>query len=286
MSNSDQVAEAHRVADANGVVVPVEHDRPETEDLTPERTFRRSVGEGRRRLGRGTLAMASTGLVGGIDVGTGVLGLLLVEQSTGSKLLGGLAFGIGFLALALARGELFTEDLLVPVTAVVARKSRIRQLPRLWAVTGVTNLVGGWVITGFIVSGLPALKATAIVDGQHYVNIGLGTRAFSLAVLGGTVITLMTWMQHSTDSVGAKVVSAFAAAFLLVAGGLDHAIVASLVMFAALHTDHAPFGYLAWAETAAWATLGNLVGGLGLVTILRIFQVPHRVAAERGRPEV
>ena len=80
------------ICDAKGVVVPVEHDRPETEDLTPERTFRRSVGEGRRRLGRGMLYMASTGLVGGIDVGTGVLGLLLVECSTGSKLLGGLAF--------------------------------------------------------------------------------------------------------------------------------------------------------------------------------------------------
>jgi len=192
----DEAAEAEAAAEAEGVVVPVEHDRPEVEELTPERTFRRTVGEGRRRLGRGSLSMAATGVVGGIDVGTGVL------------------------ALALARGELFTEDLLVPVTAVVARKSRARQLPRLWAVTGTANLAGGWLITAFIISGFPALRATAITDGRYYVDIGLGTRAFSLAILGGTVITLMTWMQHSTESVGAKAISAFAAAFLRGAGGL------------------------------------------------------------------
>jgi formate-nitrite transporter family protein len=52
------------------------------------------------------------------------------------------------------------------------------------------------------------------------------------------------------------------------------------VCFAALQAG-APFGYLDWLELAAFAALGNMLGGLGLVTILRLLQVPHKVLAER-----
>lgn len=287
MNLSDDEREAQATSeDSAGAVIPIEQDRPEKDEQSPESAFRRTVEEGRRRLGRRLLPMAATGIVGGLDVGTGVLALLLVEHDTRSKLLGGLAFGIGFIALTLARSELFTEDFLVPVSAVVARKSRARQLPRLWVVTGVANLAGGWIISLFIIAGFPSLGATALSAGTYYIGLGLGWRAFALAVLGGLVITLMTWMQHASDSVGARALAAESTAFLLGAGGLNHAIVASIVMFCALNTGHAPFGYLAWAQSAGWATLGNLAGGLGFVTLLRLLQVPHRVSVERSRPEV
>src|SRR3954470_14527188 len=115
-------------------------NEPEVED-----TFERTVLEGRRRMSRGWPALIATGLVGGIDVATGVMAMLVVEAKTGDKLLGGLAFSIGFIALTLARSELFTEDFLVPVGAVIARQSRVRSLLRLWWVTAAANLVGGWV---------------------------------------------------------------------------------------------------------------------------------------------
>ena len=43
-------------------------------------------------------------------------------------------------------------------------------------------------------------------------------------------------------------------------------------MFAALHVG-APFGYLQVAQRLAFVTLGNAIGGLGLVTVLRLVQV-------------
>jgi hypothetical protein len=52
----------------------------------------------------------------------------------------------------------------------------------------------------------------------------------------------------------------------------------------ALHTGHAPFGCRQWAQTAGWAALGNIVGGVGLVTVLRLLPVPHKVREERARP--
>lgn len=252
---------------------------------SPESAFERTVEEGRRRLARSTSALAATGLVGGIDVGIGVLGLLLVKHATGSEMLAGLAFTIGFIALTLARSELFTENFLVPVIAVVARQSTLLRLLRLWGGTLVCNLIGGWVLTWLLMAGFPELRRTAISAGSRYVRFGLGWRAFALALVAGLVITLMTWMQHAVDALSGRIVAAVIASFLLGAGTLDHAIVASLVMFAALHAGHAPFGYLRWLETALFAALGNLIGGVGLVTLLRLLQVPERLARRRARPD-
>jgi formate/nitrite transporter FocA (FNT family) len=248
-----------------------------------EETFLDVIDEGRRRLSRRTWPLLATGMVGGIDVGTGVLGLLLVEDATGNALLAGLAFSIGFIALTLARSELFTEDFLIPVSTVIARQARLRMLIRLWVGTLATNLLGGWIFTWFIIQGFPQLKPVAREAGAFYVNLGYGLRAFSLAVLGGAVITLMTWMQHGTKSMGTRLVPAVTAGFLLGGGKLNHAIVNSLLMFAALHS-HAPFGYLDYAKTAGFAAIGNVVGGVGLVTMLRVLQVPHKVKEERENP--
>ena len=256
-------------------------------ELDVEETFRLTVDEGRRRMSRRLGPLVATGLVGGIDVGTGVLALLLVEHATGSKLLGGLAFSVGFIALALARSELFTEDFLVPVTSVIARQARFRQLVRLWVGTAIANLAGGWLFVWLVMRGYPDLSETAIEAGGYYVDLGIGLRAFCLAIIGGAVITLMTWMQrHGRDSVAVRIVPAITGAFLLAGGQLNHAIVNSLLMFSALQTGHAPFGYGQWATTAGWAALGNLVGGVGLVTLLRQLQVIDAVRKERQNPAV
>jgi formate/nitrite transporter FocA (FNT family) len=249
-----------------------------------EEALTRAIDEGRRRISRRTWPLLATGVLGGIDVGTGVLALLFVENETQSKLLAGLAFTIGFIALTLARSELFTEDFLVPVTTVIARQARFRMLIRLWVGTLVANLVGGWLFTYLIMKGFPQFAETAIKAGSFYVDLGLGVKAFSLAVIGGAVITLMTWMQHTTESTGVRLVPAITGGFLLAGAQLNHAIVNSLLMFAALHTGHAPFGYAQWAQTAGLAAVGNIVGGVVLVTLLRVFQSPHTVAKERDNP--
>lgn len=249
-----------------------------------EDTFLAVVEEGRRRMSRRVLPLLATGAVGGVDIGIGVLGLLLVEGATKDPLLGGLAFSFGFAVLTLARSELFTEDFLIPVSTVIARQAKAWMLLRLWLGTLLANLAGGWVITWFIVEGFPQLHSTAVEVGTFYVHLGLGFRAFALAVLGGAVITLMTWMQHGSSSEAGRIVAAIGAGFLLGAARLNHAIVNSLLMFAALQTGKASFGYLQWAETAGLAAVGNMAGGIALVTILRLFQVPHKVRHERAHP--
>jgi formate/nitrite transporter FocA (FNT family) len=245
-----------------------------------EETFDRLVEEGQMRLGRSWTGLVSTALLGGIDVGAGAIALLIVENQTHSVVLAGLAFSIGFIALTLAHSELFTENFLIPVAAVVARKANFLALTRLWVVSAIGNLIGGWVLMGIAMAAFPNLRETALESGKFYISLGWSMRAFTLGIIGGFVITLMTHMQHGTESDGVKLVPAVVMGFMLGAGKLNHAIVASLLTFAALHAG-APFGYYDWLKLFTLGVISNMVGGLLLVTLLRLLQVPHKVKAER-----
>ena len=263
---------AHTDADddverATGQGRPVSENDPELEG-----TFQAAVEEGTLRLRRNLPTLLATGLVGGIDLSIGVIALIVVEHETGSKLLAALAFTIGFIALTLARGELFTENFLVPVTAIIAHQARLRELARLWIGTGMMNLVGGWLVMVLFITSMPDLGPTAIRVGELYPAMGISWQAFALAILGGAVITVMTWMERNCDTQGPRVVAAVAASFVLAAVPLNHVIVSSLEMFAALHAG-APFGYLDYAAVTVWSMLGNTVGGLLLVTLVRLVQV-------------
>jgi formate/nitrite transporter FocA (FNT family) len=274
---------------------PHHHDADEDEvevaDEGVREAFEGAVVEGDARLNRSLLAVLATGAVGGVDLGIGVLAMLTVRHATGSELLGGLAFAVGFIALVLGRSELFTENFLVPILSVVAGRGRWRDVGRLWAGTMVANLVGGWVIMAIVVAGVPQLRTsdTLVEVGNHFAAQGITLTTFASAVLGGASITLLTWMERSTDAVIGKIVAAVSIAFVLTATPLLHSIVTSLEMFGTLWVDPA-LGYGDWAGIFGWAVLGNVVGGVLLVTVLRLAQAtgaaqqgPHEGEADAAR---
>lgn len=247
-----------------------------------EEAFDRLLAEGKDRLARPLIPLAATGLLGGIDVGIGVLAYLVVDHQTHQPLLAAAAFTIGFIALLLARSELFTENFLVPVTARVAGHGSWYQLGRLWLVTLVANLAGGLAMAGMIVVSQPDLRVTAAALGRHYATLGVSWRSLLLAVLAGVVITLLTRMQHATDAFGPKLVAAVAMSFVLVGAQLFHSVLDSIFMFTGLLAGHPGYSWADWAGALGWASLGNIVGGVGLVTSIRLLRVPHRVEEERA----
>lgn len=246
-----------------------------------EDAFNRMVDEGTQRLHRGWREVLVTGFFGGTEVAMGVLAYLSVLQATHNPLLAGLAFSIGFLALLLGRSELFTEGFLVPVTTVAAKRASPAQLGKLWGGTLAANLVGGWVIMWLIITAFPKLHAQTIESAAHFATAPLSTQTMCLAVLGGMAITLMTRMQHGTDSMPAKIAAAVAGAFLLAGLQLFHSILDSLLIFGALMTGDAPFGYLDWLRWFGYTVVGNVFGGLLLVTLLRLLRSKDRLREER-----
>ena len=235
--------------------------------------YHRSVVAGEERLHRTWPNLFATGFVGGMDVGVGVLALVVVREATGNELLGALAFASGFVALVLARSELFTENFMVPVAVVVTERHQVGGLLRLWIGTLVTNWLGGAVLVSMVMWALPKLDETAVEVGSFYPALGIGARSFVSAMLGGVLITLLTWVERATPETMGKLVMAVVTAFLLAAPPLNHSVVGALEMMAGLFTGDAPYGWIDALGAAGWAVAGNLVGGIGLVTVLRLVQV-------------
>ena len=250
-----------------------------------EQAFNRMVDEGTQRLHRSPREVLVTGFFGGTEVAMGVLAYLSVLLATGNPLLAGLAFSVGFLALLLGRSELFTEGFLVPVTTVVAKRASVAQLLTLWAGTLAANLVGGWLIMWLVMAAFPKLHEQTIESAKHFVEAPLNAESIALALLGGMVITLMTRMQHGTDSMPAKIAAAVAGAFLLAGLQLFHSILDSLLIFGALIAGGTSFGYLDWLSWFGYTVVGNIVGGLALVTLLRLIRSKDRLKEERREAE-
>lgn len=244
-------------------------DEPVEDEIQVE--FEEIVGEGAERLHRTFRATLVTGFLGGVEVGTGVLAYLGVLYETDSHLLAGLAFSVGLIALLLAHSELFTENFLLPIAALVAREGTAVQLAKLWGGTLLANLVGGWLIMAIVVTAFPQWHDLIEETALHFIDTPLSWTFAALAVLGGAVITLMTRMQAGTESEPAKIVAAVAGGFILAGFQLFHSILDSLFAFGAIISG-APLTYLDWL---VWflPVLGlNLLGGLTLVTLLRIIR--------------
>lgn len=69
--------------------------------------------------------------------------------------------------------------------------------------------------------------------------------------------------------------------FVLVGAQLFHSVLDSVLMSAGLLTGNADYDYLDWTRALGWSAFGNLVGGLVLVTGIRLLRIPHRIAESR-----
>ena len=249
------------------------------EDAIDE-SFQEIVSEGSQRLHRTWRVVLVTGIFGGLEIGAGVMAYLAVQHATGNHLLAGLAFGIGFMALLLAKSELFTENFLVPITAVFAGEAGVRELLKLYAGTLAANLVSGWLFMWLVVLAFPQWTPTVTEAALHYVEAPLAAESICLALLGGSTITLMTRMQHGTSDDVAKIAAGFAGGFLLAGLQLFHSILDSLLIFGAIHVG-APIGYGDWLRWFSYTVVLNVVGGLGLVTALRLVRSKELIADHR-----
>lgn len=259
-----------------------ESDAPVEDEIAA--SYDRIVAEGAGRLARSWTAILVTGTFGGFEVATGVMAYLAVMHATQSHLLAGLAFGIGFVALLLAKSELFTEGFLVPITAFAAKQASFASLLKLWSGTLVMNLVGGWAFMWLVARAFPEFRPELETAARHFVDAGFEWQSVCLAVLGGSTITLMTRMQHGTQSDMAKIVAAVAGGFLLAGLQLFHSILDSLLIFGAIHAGVA-VGYGDWLGWFGYTLVFNILGGLLLVTALRLLRNKDLIAeSRRGAP--
>lgn len=252
-------------------------------DQEPVEIGERGAGVGEERLSRSGLDILVTGVIGGIEVffggmaGAAVIGGLLTLKPDlplyTALSAAALVFPVGFVFVILGRSELFTENFLIPVVAVLSRRARPRQLVTMWTLAWLGNMAGCAVLAVLVL--VPHTLGDPIITGYaRYAAYKLSVPAlgtFVSAILAGAIMTVLTWLLLAIRSPIVKVFAIFAAGYTLFATNVSHAIVGSALIFVGFsHTSHSILDVARWVGLA---TAGNLAGGVGLVTMFRTVQI-------------
>jgi formate-nitrite transporter family protein len=247
----------------------------------PVDIYRLTKEEGERRLERPLLEMISTALAAGFDIVAGITALALVTTQTApwvgqsaAHVFGSLAFGIGFVFLVVGRGELFTENFLVPIAGLDHRRgSSWAGLAKLWITSPLFNVLGGLVIILLLSTHevLPSGTGKTLAENADTIHAHSALSLFVSAIFAGALITAMTWFVEGQVSMLVRVVVAWIAGALLALGSFNHVIVITLeLIFGYRFGSHFAWTFILGNFLLAGA--GNMLGGLGLVTLNRLTQ--------------
>jgi formate/nitrite transporter FocA (FNT family) len=256
-------------------------EKHEWEVPEPEEMYIRAKREGQTRLGRPFTEVASTALAAGFDIVAGVTAMALVSHLlTGAfgrevgHLGGSIAFGIGFVFLIVGRAELFTENFLVPIAGLDRNdRSSWTGLARLWILSPIFNLIGGIIVILILTTHgvLPTGTGVAVNELSSAIHRNHPLALFMSAVFAGALITAMTWYIEGNVKMHVRVTVAWIAGTLLALGGFNHVIVVSLELFYGIRFgDEIPWVFI--LGNFGIATAGNMIGGIGLVTLNRFTQ--------------
>jgi formate/nitrite transporter FocA (FNT family) len=247
----------------------------------PEDIYKRTREEGRRRLGRPPAEEISTALAAGFDIVAGIIALALVESQLqhwmgkdAAHVFGSMAFGLGFVFLVVGRGELFTENFLVPLAGLDRRDAASwRNLAKLWLISPIFNIVGGLVMILIVTthSVLPFGTGATMMDLGATIHANGWLALFMSAVFAGGLITAMTWFVEGQDSMLVRVVIGWIVGSLLALGSLNHVIVVTLELIFGYRYG-ASYDWVFIVQNFFLAAAGNVVGGIGLVTLNRFTQ--------------
>lgn len=237
---------------------------------------------GGKRLERTLAATGMTALIGGMSVSFGAVAMAWAAASMGgslaeaspARLVGALAFPVGFVILLIGKSELFTENFFLPVTGVLAGRGSPQQLAYLWGVTLAANLLGAAVFA-FLATRPGVLDAgpasELITLAAHKVDYLFWT-AFTKAIFAGWLMTLLTWLLIAAQGLGPRLMIIWMVATVIVLGGFNHVVISASEIFMAMMLG-APISLGDWfVANFLPALVGNVIGGVVFVTLLHYVQ--------------
>ncbi len=213
--------------------------------------------------------------------------VVMTEPSTAwgaSKMLGGIAFSLGFILVVIAGAELFTGNNLI-VMAWANSLISTMQILRNWLLVYLGNAIGALITLWFV-------YLSGYLEGHHYqvgvtaMNIALHkvdhtfVEGFFLGVFCNALVCLASWMTYAARSVTDKILAIIMPISAFVAMGFEHCIanmfMIPLGILAKLNPDILYKSSLSEEQIALLdmsgflnnvipVTLGNIVGGAGLI---------------------
>lgn len=200
-------------------------------------------------------------------------------------MLGGLVFCLGLILVIVGGAELFTGNNLV-IMAWVDRRITSGELLRNWIVVYVGNAVGSIglavlvVLSHYLDQNNGAVALAALTIAKTKVGLPFAT-AFFRGVLCNLLVCLAVWLATAGHTVTDKIVALVPPVAAFVAAGFEHSVANMYFIPVGLIVKAfgtVPAGFDASSLTVAGflhnlipVTLGNIVGGSGLVGLVYYF---------------
>jgi formate transporter len=271
------------------------------------------VGVTKAELGFWT--MFALAVLAGAFIGTGAIFATTVTTGLAAtgvgfglvKLLGGLVFCLGLIAVVVAGAELFTGNNLI-VMAFASGKVGIAGLLRNWSIVYVGNFVGS-VLTAAVMlvskqymfaEGALGANALGIANGKCSLDFA---QAIALGIMCNALVCLAVWLCSSARSTTDRILAIVFPITAFVAAGFEHSVAnmyfipigllikdfAGPDFWTAIGKTAADYGNLTWVaffiKNLLPVTIGNIIGGAGFVGLAYWFiylRPAKRVEVEPG----
>ncbi len=261
----------HRPADPSEGSSQRDLDRPSAVEI-----FHQVTDNGRKELERAGIALAISGVAGGLLMGLTGLSVAILMSMVGStpagKLVAFFFYPLGFMVVILGRSQLFTENTLYPVALVLAERKHLWKTLRLWAIVFPSNILGA------LLFALLAVKTGALSPEfvAHLTDLGAtaanitASHAFWSGVVGGWIIATVAWLVSASHSITGSVMLIWTMTFIVGVGHFAHCIASSGEILSSVLAHQVTVGaFFRWLLPA---TSGNICGGVLLVTLLEYGQ--------------
>lgn len=265
------------------------------------------VGVAKVKLRAGT--MFALAILAGAFIGCGAIFATVVTTGLASagvgygliRLLGGLVFCLGLIAVVVAGSELFTGNNLI-IMAFASGKVTLAQLLRNWGIVYAGNFVGS-ILTALVMllgkqytfSG-GALGANALGIADVKCNLEF-VQAIALGIMCNALVCLAVWLCASARSTTDKILAIIFPITAFVAAGFEHSVAnmyfipiglfikgfAGSGFWQAIGKTAADYSNLTWGaffiRNLLPVTIGNIIGGAGFVGLAYwfIYLMPQKV---------
>ncbi len=233
---------------------------------------------GQEELKRSLAPLAWSAFAAGLTMGFSFLarGVLHrhMEGLPGAYLVEGLGYTFGFLAVIIARQQLFTENTLTAVLPVMTRPSahNVGRLLRLWSVVLAFNLVG----TAMFAFGLLHMQQFDTATQASFAAVGRELMAnsalemFTKGILAGWIIAMMVWMMAATER--SRLAIIVICTYVIAIGGFTHIVVGSAEAMYMVFAGQSTLAEAAF-RFALPTLAGNVVGGSLIFALISHAQV-------------
>ena len=246
--------------------------------------YKAILTEGEDELRRTSAALFWSGIAAGLSMGFSLIGegLLLAHlpDTPWRPLVSKFGYCFGFLIVILGRQQLFTENTLTPILALLQHRNAktLANVGRLWGIVLIANLIGAALLAVIATKTTafdPELQKVFVEIGRGDVAHGFGTTMLR-GVFAGWLLALMVWVMPFAEA--GRIWIIVIITYLVGLGEFSHIVAGSIAVFA-------------WAASADgnwWQALvgfslptliGNVFGGVMLVAVLNHAQV---VAGKRS----